>query len=452
MANDGGASAGRGRRFAQGWRVFLLGLLASTLAACATIEPPYIFAEQGVVSPATPSAKLESAPVMDLGSALALAREAQRQWAESARGEADRKHAVSVGLLGLSTIALIKAMTSPNATDLAALGGAGAGLYAWGSTMTSSARNAIYREGIASLACAVEAVSPYANPVWLGTGTQPTIDTLLDQALSAESGIDVGLQTLRPLNVSRTLTRAARTLPAECAELRSGRCTAAAPGSASAQLCEQLQSRCVPRAATSVEEKPHPDLAPALALAEEERKRLDEVVTETMTLKAQALTAGSWLWRTGNQIEQRVRDGIEKTEPDLATVLAVSQALRSPPPSARGPSAQNEAPPEGEGQSGVGRARAGERTAKRPPGLDALLSAIAGARQVRQTLERRNRILRNALASSRSENCRRLLPLGAEPDPNPPASNAGAAPVVTPQPKGDPGAPGTRQLPSTSGG
>ena len=415
------------------WCRVLAGLLVTALTGCATTDPTYVFAEQGMAPPTAASAPLPAASVTDLGQAIALAREAQRQWAESARGEADRKRAVSAGLIGLSAVALIKGVTSPNAKDLAGIGAAGAGLYAWGSTMTSSARNAIYREGIASLACAVEAVAPYSNPQWLGTGNQPAISKLIEDAQTAESRIDDRVAQLQPLNVSRERIVPGRVLPAACSQLKTTNCTAAPTGSPQAQLCEQLKSDCVPRATSTVEEKPHPDLTAALKGADDEKSKLQSAVDRATARQGEAVSAGAWLWRTGVEIEQRVREGVQKTEPDLATVLSVSQALKSPPSSTMPPATGTN---EAEAHGGAEAAKPGERTAPRPIGIDGLWRDIETGRQVRRALERRLRILESALASSRSESCRRVLPLSFEPAGNRSPTTPESPPRVTQQPTG----------------
>lgn len=421
-----------------GCRAAMVGVLALWLAGCATVDKPYVFSEQGLMPPAAVSAPLPmpAASAPDLPYAIALAREAQRQWSESARGEADRKRGVSAGLVGLSVIALIKGVSSPNAKDLAGLGAAGASLYAWGNTMTSSARNAIYREGIATLACAVEAVSPYDFQGWVGADVQ-TVNTLITTAQTAEATLVGETRRMRRLHVTKDIPVPGRSVAARCAPLKTAACTGATAGSTQAQLCEQLKADpdCTPRAATTAKEPPHPDLVKALDDAAAEQPKIEAALKDTRTLKGQAAGAGRWLWRTGVEIEQRVRDGIEKTEPDLTTVLSVSQALKSPPASKPATPAATTTPPTGDSQSGA-TTRSADRPAARPAGLDDLLDAIADSAKARRALEDRNADLRSALAAARSESCRRVLPLAFDPTANPTPTPTTTPPAVTPTPKG----------------
>lgn len=447
-------SAGRPRL----GRWTLAAVLATAMAGCATTDRPYVFAEQGLTAPAGASEALSAASAPTLQNAIAHAREAQRQWGESARGESDRKRGVSAGLIGLSAIALLKGVTNPNARDLAGIGAVSAGLFAWGNTMTSSARNAIYREGIATLACAVESVAPYDSPKWNGSGEE-TIDKLLANAQAAESKLDEWIDRLKPQNEVRTRNIPAQPLPASCAPLKQPVCTAAVPGSAQAAICEALKPKCVARAASTVDEKPDPSLSALMQVAVKEKGELARTIDRTIQLQGRADSAGNWLWRTGVEVEQRVRDGIEKTEPDLATVLSVSQALKSPPAAAPAASAPSpaQAAKEAEAHSKL-QPRQGDAVRSAPAGMDELQKSVDASQQARRAIDRRNRVLDAALSLARSENCRRVLPLsfdgagtGAPAGNGTPATNTSAAPPVTGQPTG--GAPdtGVRTLPQTSG-
>lgn len=434
-----------------------LAVFATAVAGCATTDRPYVFAEQGLTAPTGASAALTAASAPNLQTAIAHAREAQRQWGESARGESDRKRGVSAGLIGLSAIALFKGVTSPNARDLAGIGAVSAGLFAWGNTMTSSARNAIYREGIATLACAVESVAPYDSPKWNGSGEE-TIDKLLDKAQAAESKLDEWIGRLKPQNEVRTKNIPAQPLPASCAPVKQPVCMSAAPGSPQAAICEALKPKCVARAASTVEEKPDPSFSALMQVALKERDEATKTIDRTIQLQGRADSAGNWLWRTGVEVEQRVRDGIEKTEPDLATVLAVSQALKSPPvapPAASAPSPGQKSD-EGEGHSRW-QPRQGDAMRAVPAGVDELQKSVDASQQARRAINRRNRVLEAALLLARSENCRRVLPLsfdsagtGAPADTGTPAANTSQAPPVREKPMG--GAPdsGARTPPQTS--
>ncbi len=437
----------------------LAAVFATSMAGCATTDRPYVFAEQGLTAPTGASAALTAASAPNLKTAIAHAREAQRQWGESARGESDRKRGVSAGLIGLSAIALLKGVTNPNARDLAGIGAVSAGLFAWGNTMTSSARNAIYREGIATLACAVESVVPYDSPNWSGSGDE-TIDKLLAKAQAAESKLDEWIDRLKPQNEVRTRNIPAQPLPANCAPLKQPVCTAAVPGSPQAAICEALKPKCAARAASTVDEKPDPSLSALMQVAVKEKGELTRTIDRTIQLQGRADSAGNWLWRTGVEVEQRVRDGIEKTEPDLATVLSVSQALKSPPVAAPAASAPSpaEAAKDAEAHS-KRQPRQGDAVRAAPAGMDELQKSVDASQQARRAIDRRNRVLDAALSLARTENCRRVLPLsfdgagtGAPAGNGTPAANTSAAPPVTGQPTGG-GAPdtGVRTPPQTSG-
>lgn len=433
----------------------LVAVFVISVAGCATTDRPYIFAEQGLTAPTGASAALPAASAPNLQLAIAHAREAQRQWGESARGESDRKRGLSAGLIGLSAIALLKGVTNPNARDLAGIGAVSAGLFAWGNTMTSSARNAIYREGIATLACAVETVAPYDSPKWHGSGEE-SIDKLLDKAQAAEAKLDEWINRLKSHNEVRTKNIPAQQLPSSCAPVRQPVCTAAAPGSHQAAICEALKPKCVARAASIVEEKPAPSFSALMLAAMHEKVEVTRVIDRTIQLQGRADSAGTWLWRTGVEVEQRVRDGIEKTEPDLATVLAVSQALKSPPvaPPAASASSPAEAVKEAEAHSKL-QPRQGDAVRTAPADMGELQKSIDSSQQARRVIDLRNRTLEAAFALTRSENCRRVLPLsfdgtGAPSGTGSPAANTSQAPSVRDQPQG--GAPdtGVRTPPQTS--
>lgn len=433
-------------------------VLATLMAGCATTDRPYVFAEQGVTPPTSASAPLGAASASRLQKAIAHAREAQRQWGESAREESDRKRGVSAGLIGLSAIGLLKGVTTPNARDLAGIGAVSAGLFAWGNTMTSSARNAIYREGIATLACAVESVAPYDSPKWNGSGEE-TIDKLLATAQAAESTLERWIDRLKPENEVRTRSISARSLPASCAQLKQPVCTAAAPGSPQATVCEAVKPKCVAHVASTVEEKPAPALSALMLVAAKEKDEITRTIDRTIQLEGGADSAGSWLWSTGVEVEQRVRDGIEKTEPDLATVLFVSQALKSPPvapPVASAPSPADAAK-EAEGHS-KRQPKQGDAVRSPPASMDELQNSVDASQRARHAIDRRNRVLEAALSLARSENCRRVLPLsfdgagtGAPASTGTPTTNTGAAPTVTEQPKGGTPDTGLRTPPQTGG-
>lgn len=420
-----------------GRRIAVASFLVLWLAGCATVEKPYVFLEQGLAPPASASAPLPAtvAGTSSLPNALALAREAQRQWAESARGEADRKRGVSAGLIGLSAIALIMGVSSPNAKDLAGLGAAGAALYAWGSVMTSSARNAIYREGIATMACAVEAVSPYEALGWVGQGAQ-TVEAQIKAAETAKATLTNEARKMRRLNITTETWVPGRSMAAHCAPLKTPTCTGTAANSIQARLCEQLKAdpACTPRVATTATEKPHPDLVTALQEADDEQTKIRAAIQDTQVLEGQAAIAGPWLWSTGIAIEKRVREGIEKTEPDLATVLSVSQALTSPQPPKQADKQQTPpSEPIGDSHSTETKNSAG-KVAARPAGLDDLRDAISESAAARQALEGRNAQLRGALAAARSESCKRVQPLALEQDAQLPTTKT-APPAITGTPK-----------------
>jgi len=198
-----------------------------------------------------------------------------------------------------------------------------------------------------------------------------------------------------------------------------------------------------------VEAKPHPDLSDALNRAAREQSDLQAAQLEAAEYQGQAASAGAWLWRTGVEIEQRVRDGIEKTEPDLATVLSVSQALKSPPSV---PAAAAKSGGDGAGHSGPATPKSGERIADRPAGVDDLTRLVDAGLKARFDLERRLRTLRSSLANSRSESCKRVVPLGFQTPaaPAPASTGAGGAPAVTDKPvAGAAGGMPVRALPPT---
>lgn len=455
---DGGSTvffAGRGA-WAGGFAA-LMGVLAAALTGCAT-EQPYVFSEQGLTPAPAASAVLPKALEPTLGGTIALAHEARRQWAQSAREETERKRGVSAGLIGLSAIALIKGVTSPNAKDLAGLGAVSAGLFGWGSTMTSSARNAVYREGMASMACAVAAVEPYRYAEWLGSDSHQDINGLLAHARKSLSELGNESAALQRKNVTVKVTTAAGAVPAACAQFSPAACAGFAPNTAMALLCEKNKADCAPRGAKSVEVKPPAQVGEALRQADAEAQELQRAIYEVQDLQGQSAAAADWLMSVGSEIERRVREGVEKTEPDLATVLSVSQALGSKPqPTAQTPPAPAPQPPsspgDGTGHSAPPAGKADDLNAQLLREANGLLDRVQSARKQRVALQMRSAFLKQALRAARSDACRRVLPLSFDAEPTTPAAAAPAtatAPPVTPDPKNPTDGQGRRNLPQTS--
>lgn len=429
------------------WAIPVLTVVVTgSMVGCATTEKPYVFPEQGATKQAVDATSIPSAQALTVGQVLGLAHEAKRQWAESVRGESDRRRGVSAGLIGLSTIALLKGVTSPNARDMAGLGAASAGLFAWGSTQTSTTRNTIYREGIVTMSCAIEVVEPFNSAEWIGSGTQ-TVEKLIDDAQAAQAKLDEWIERLRPFNVAEEKDVPAKAPPSACTALSSPSCTAAAPNSAEAKICDGLRPQCVPRAASKMVRSPDPAFAGLMAAAQSESQAVDKVIGKALQMKGRSLQLTGWLLQTGTEIEAKVREGVEKTEPDLATVLSVSQAMKSPPSADKpAPSGTGASAAEGTAHSKPNASNT-LSTAAKPEGMTDLQASVTASQASRRPLERRISILETVMSRERSETCRRVLPLSFELEKKPQAENS--PPKVSSEPKGDKPDETVRSLPKT---
>lgn len=327
------------------WNAAKWALIAPSLwalAACSTLAPQ-IFSERLRIERGADgkyAGGKEDRPA-SLEEIYADVRLVQRRYVSAVEEQANAVPQLSAGLIGLSALALFKTVTHPNTTDMAAVGTVGAAGYAYGNTLISRPRWGVYRAGADALMCALNAAEPFRKgQAMLGqAGDDGTKVTLYGQraALRRHSAeLRALLDRHQDLNQAR---------PAEvpvvnrsCADLRP-KCPSVPPGATAEEAslllgdCRVRQrawdARCTGTSGGgSRTELAAPEAKSLFALAQTELAAADRAAQHAGKVISVLEEAGPLLWDRAVRIQLKVSEEVDKTLPDLASVMAAGQGLR----------------------------------------------------------------------------------------------------------------------------
>lgn len=310
--------------------------VALALTGCSSLSPQ-IFSDRLMTDGNT------SGPPETLKEAYDDAAEVQRRYFTAVRNQGNATPQLSLGLIGLSAIALFKGMTHPNTSDMVGMGVAGSAAYAAGNTLLSSPRLDVYRAGGEALGCAMTAVEPLrigADPAILGkltdTASERTLYGRSVQLVDARDELQDQLQKVQDLATIRHVPDTGKRkvkvrLPPECKalpanptpieKLQDQQCKAK-PG--------VLTTREEPAPAGALIDEAPPDeldrvVIEARALIEATDRQIDAAQSDINTL----VSAGPALWSRSLAIQKVVSEEVGKTVPNLAAVMAAAKGMKS---------------------------------------------------------------------------------------------------------------------------
>jgi hypothetical protein len=304
-----------------------------------------------------------------------------RRYVTAVRDQGNTTPQLSAGLIGLSALALFKGVTGANSTDLAGAGVLGSAAWAYGNTTDSRPRRDVYRAGADALSCAMSAVEPLRKgQASLGKPLDgKSVASLYGRSASVrEAMIDLVALREQHADLRSPLSVPKPAEPSKCtAETRAAPCQKV-PESASAAeratldaACKRLppitEQRCTqPKPAGSLQIAANPEALKVFEQVDAELKAADQGVKAARRVIDTLEEAGPALWKKSVQIQIRVSEEVDKTIPNLASVLAAGQGMRSVAFGISGLDAFKPIPAVGSAQGGDASVRtleAGSRTA-----------------------------------------------------------------------------------------
>lgn len=312
------------------------------LTACSTLTPQ-IFSDRLRIergADGKPVGGKDDRPAT-LEEIYADVRLVQRRYVSAVEEQSNATPQLSAGLIGLSAAALFKTVTHPNTTDMAAVGTLGAAGYAYGNTLISRPRLGVYRAGADALMCALNAAEPFRKgQATLGrAGDDGSRQTLYGQrAELRRQSAELRALLDRHQGLKQSIAVDVPVVNRSCADARP-RCPAvpagATPEEASLLLgdCRVRQTawdaRCTgtsgggSRTLTAA-----PEVTSLFALAQTELAAADRAAQQAGKVIGVLEEAGPLLWDRAVRIQLKVSEEVDKTLPDLASVMAAGQGLR----------------------------------------------------------------------------------------------------------------------------
>lgn len=284
-----------------------------------------------------------AAPPKTLEEAYEDTAEVQRRYFTAVRDQGNAPPRLSLGLIGLSAIALFKGMTNPNTNDLIALGVAGSAAYAAGNTLLSSPRLDVYRAGGEALGCAMTAAEPLrigAEPAVLGKPTDLVTDGTLYgrtfRLIGARDDLQEQLLKYQALAQTRDVPDTAK----RRVTVRVSPVCKALPANPTAvekledQQCRNKPGELVTRempapAGQVIQELPPEDLERVVIEARAWIEAADAQITLAESSISTLNSAAAALWARSVAIQKVVSEEVGKTVPDLAAVMAAAKGLKS---------------------------------------------------------------------------------------------------------------------------
>lgn len=374
------------------WTV--LCVLAAMLMGCSALKPQ-VFSERlradGVHANDGRPATLEEIYADTL--------QVQRRYVGAVEEQANGVSQLSAGLIGLSAAALFKTVTGPNTTDMAAVGAIGGAGYAYGNMVISRPRWGVYRAGADALMCALNAAEPFRKgQATLGKAGDPDgAPTLYGQraALRQRSAELRGLLD-RHGGLNRNAVLRIAAVPRVCPSDPRPQCSAA-PASATAEEAQVLTARCRSQQAAwdrrCTPEKPASEatVPPSSAVREAfEQARAEIAAAERVARHAGQVIAaleeaGPLLWDRSVKIQLKVSEEVDKTLPDLASVMGAAQGQRETALSLTGLEGFKPPPAPGAVQGAAAQQR--PLTAEDQQGLAGIEAGLAALRSQRVRLD-----------------------------------------------------------------
>ncbi|MBQ0946386.1 hypothetical protein KAK07_23825 [Ideonella sp. 4Y16] len=319
-------------------------LVLVLLAGCSSLTPQ-IFSERLQVHTGIDGKYVlaDAVPQIELELAYADAAFVRQRYITALQDQGNAVPQLSTVLLGLSALTLFKGLTHPDTNDLAGAGVLGSAGWAMGNTLLSRPRLDVYRAGARALTCAMAAVEPIrrvAND--LGDPSDaPGAKTVYGASLSVEQASE-NLQTLLERNAGlaqeltvpipeiKPTTRTVRRRPA---------CNI--PKDASATEALDLRAACDKRpdivttetvdkgrAAGEETVRPAPAAMAAFKRAQRELALAGGVLATAQKAIGANANAGGLLWKKSADIQLAVSEQVDKTVPDLASVMRAAQGMR----------------------------------------------------------------------------------------------------------------------------
>lgn len=322
----------------------LVACLALLASGCSSLTPQ-IFSERLLAQrDADGKYKMEtSEPPPSLELAYADAAFVQRRYISAVQDQGNATPQISAALIGLSALTLFKAITGANTNDLAAAGIVGSTVWVYGNTLLSKPRLDVYRAGADALMCAMAAVEPLRKgQQTLGQPTDGAEEETLYGRRAAVTKYRAALESLLRQHASLTdiVVTDVPGQPKQCKVIAvPATCPAIPAGTPKDEVtllqarCRKLPSRKVERCTQETPAGKRSVAAPAAAFAAVSEART-QITGAAQQLKSagrviDTLTeAGPLLWKKSVQIQLMVSAEVDKTVPDLASVLAAAGGMR----------------------------------------------------------------------------------------------------------------------------
>jgi hypothetical protein len=284
----------------------------------------------------------ESEPPMSLELAYADAAFVQRRYISAVHDQGNATPQLSAALIGLSALTLYKGITDPSATALAAAGVIGSTAWVYGNTMLSKPRLDVYRAGAEALSCAMVAVEPLRKgQKTLGQPTDGADQSTLYGRRAAVTQAGAALESLlrQHASLAAGVTTTEEVPSKDCKDVKVPAACPAPPAGTSASertlfdaRCRQLPPRtvrqCTSRLKAETVTTPAPPAVVALFNeAREQTKAAAQQVRKAGRVIDTLTEAGPLLWKKSVQIQLAVSEEVDKTVPDLSSVLAAAGGM-----------------------------------------------------------------------------------------------------------------------------
>ena len=336
---------------------------AAVLSGCSALSPQIfserLLAEKGANGRYTSA---EQEPPRTLEEAYADAAAVQRRYITAVQAQGNATPQLSAGLIGLSALTLFKGLTGPNTRDLAGAGVVGAASLAYGNTLISRPRLDVYRAGADALGCAMAAVEPMRpGQASLGAPSDAADKATLfgrrAAVVQAQERLQALLREHSELNIDSS-AMAPETVR-NCKPVTTAPPCVVPPGTPEDMAAViRAQCRLKPAVTSTIcktEQKlgsreitPPANLRSAFNNAKAQLDGVARQLVSTQRVIDALVEAGPLLWKKSVDIQLAVSAEVDKTVPNLASVMAAAQGLRdgassfssiaaaSPPPKAQG--------------------------------------------------------------------------------------------------------------------
>lgn len=433
-------------RLSPGWPASVAALL---LAACTSWAPAPFSAALTSDEPCGPAGGRQpgngTKDASGIQQVIDEIKEVRRRYIRAAQCLTGESSAAGIGLIGLSSLALFKGITSPHSRDMAGLGVLGGATYlASGGADTSAIarRRTLYYAGAAALNCSLR----FAETFQSGGSEERLLVDLINTAQATQSELLRVELGLREHNLSAEVdTQPGRRAAAGC-DAAPQSCTepgasATAREQAGFETCKAILARCTSSADTTRPKRTHPAVKAMINNLVKTHDEIEKLVFESTEVQAKVRKEPS---RIGSQvagIQTRVGDEASKTFPDVTAVLNSLGGLKAASFKVSGATALSDAAAEVAGSTESAGPAARPKTKDLPVKLmtdaqSALTAASLAAARLRRALQLEQG--RFSDANSDLQACAMVLPgapaAGTAPPPAAPAPAAPATAASAPQP------------------